>query len=89
MVTEFRRSVLDGAGNDALARCKRFTDGWVELGGNQDELVGECRWAVKMIRQKAGLLMAVEPRVAEIAKEIRRRSQIVLRNPAVHEGARH
>jgi hypothetical protein len=89
MVTEFRRSVLDCAGDDALARCKRFADGWVELGGNQDELVGECRWAVKMIRQKAGLLMAVEPRVAEIAKEIRRRSQIVLRNPAVHEGARH
>jgi hypothetical protein len=42
-----------------------------------------------MIRQRAGLLMAVDPRVAEIAKEIRRRSQIVLRNPANHEGARH
>ena len=36
-----------------------------------------------------GLVMAADPRVAEIAREIRRRSQIVLRNPAGHEGARH
>jgi hypothetical protein len=35
------------------------------------------------------LLMAANPRMAEIAKEIRQRSQIVLRNPAGHEGARH
>ncbi len=89
MVEEFRQTVLDCEGDDALARCRRFTEGWVVVGGNQDELAGECRWAVKMIRQKAGLLMAQEPRVAEAAKEIRRRSQIVLRNPANHEGARH
>ena len=88
-VADFRKTVLEYDGDDALARCKRFTEAWVGIGGNQDELVGECRWAVKMIRQKAGLLMATDPRVAEVAKEIRRRSQIVLRNPAGHEGARH
>ena len=89
MVAQFRQTVLDYQGDDALTKCKQFTEAWVSIGGNQDELVGECRWAVKMIRQRAGLLMAVDPRVAEVAKEIRRRSQIVLRNPAGHEGARH
>ena len=89
MVEEFRKTVLDYEGDDALAKCKRFTEAWVEIGGNQDELVGECRWAVKMIRQRAGLLMAVDPR-------LRRGGQ---RNPAAqpgrpaqprqHEGARH
>jgi hypothetical protein len=88
-VEEFRQTVLDDEGADALAKCKQFTEAWVEVGGNQDELVGESRWAVKMLRQKAGLLMATDPRLADIAKEIRRRSQLVLRNPAIHEGARH
>ena len=68
---------------------KKFTAALVGIGGNQDELAGECRWAVKMIRQRAGLLMATDPRLAETAKEIRRSSQEILRNPAGHEGARH
>jgi hypothetical protein len=89
MVEEFQQTVLDYEGADALARCKQFTDGWVEIGGNQDELAGECRWAVKMLRQEAGLLLATDPRMAEVAREIRRRSQVVLRNPAAHESARH
>ena len=89
MVEEFRKTVLDYQGDDALAKCKRFTEAWVKVGGNQDELAGECRWAAKMLRQQAGLLMATDPRLADIAKEIRRRCQVVLRNPAAHEGARH
>jgi hypothetical protein len=89
MVEEFKKNVLDYDGDDALARCRRFTEAWVVIGGNQDELAGECRWATRMLRQEAGLLIAAEPRMAEIGKEVRRRSQIVLRNPAIHEGARH
>ena len=89
MVEEFKQTVLDYDGADALAKCRQFTEGWVDIGGNQDELVGECRWVVKMIRQKAGLLVATDPRMADIGKELRRRSQFVLRNPAIHEGARH
>jgi len=88
-VEEFRKTVLDYEGDDALAKCERFTEAWVRVGGNQDELVGECRWAAKMLRQQAGLLMATDPKLADIAREIRRRSQLVLRNPAAHEGARH
>ena len=89
MVEEFRQTLLGYEGDDALAKCKHFTEAWVSIGGNQDELAGECRWAVKMLRQRAGLLMAADPRLAEAAKEIRRRSQLVLRQPAIHEGARH
>ncbi|MEI7731917.1 MAG: carbohydrate binding domain-containing protein [Verrucomicrobiota bacterium] len=89
MITDFRQTVLDYEGDDALAKCKKFTEAWVDVGGNQDELVGEGRWVIKMLRQRAGLLMATDPRMAEIAREIRQRSQVVLRNPAGHEGARH
>jgi hypothetical protein len=89
LADEFRATVLDYDGEDAFERCRRFTAAWVEIGGNQDELVGECRWVVKMVRQKALLLAAVDPRMNDIAREISRRSQIVLRNPASHEAARH
>ncbi len=89
MVDEFRRTMLDYEGKDAYARCKRFTAALVEIGGNQDELVGECRWAVRVLRQRAGIAMALDPRIKAVATEIRRRSRKVLRNPAGHEGARH
>jgi hypothetical protein len=89
MVDEFRKTMLDYEGEDAPAKCKKFTEDLVVIGGNQDELAGECRMAVKILRQRAGLAMAADPRVADAAKEIRRRAQEVLRNPAGHEGARH
>ena len=59
------------------------------VGGNQDELVGECRSAVKILRQRAGLAMATNPAAAEIAKEIRDRTQKVLRNATSYEAPRH
>ena len=88
-VEEFRSTLLTYEGADALAKVKKYTAAWVEIGGNQDEVVAECRLAVKRVRQRAGLLMAAEPGMAEIAREIRRRTQKVLRNPANHEGANH
>jgi hypothetical protein len=89
MNADFRASVLDYDGSDALARCKAYAQALVEVGGNQDELVGECRYVVRALRQRAGLLAALDPRVARLAAEIRVRTQEALRNPAVHEGARH
>jgi hypothetical protein len=89
MVEDFRRNVLDYEGAEALEKCKGFTRPMVDIGGNQDELAGECRWVVKSLRQKAGLLLATEPRLAAIAAEIRTRTQTALNNPANHEGARH
>jgi hypothetical protein len=89
MNAEFRKNVLDYEGPDALQRCKEYTQALVVIGDNQDELSGECRWAIKTLRQRAGILMALDPRVAPIAAEIRARTQETLRNPANHEGARH
>jgi hypothetical protein len=89
MNEDFRRNVMDYEGADALDRCRKYARALVEIGDNQDELSGECRWVVKALRQKAGLLIATDPKVAPVALEIRTRTQEVLRNPAGHEGARH
>ena len=89
MNEDFRREVLDYEGSDALERCMKYALALVVIGDNQDELSGECRWVVKALRQKAGLLMAADPRLAPIAAEIRARTQEALKNPANHEGNRH
>ena len=89
LTDKFRATLLDYEGEDALPKVKAITEAIVVVGGNQDELAGECRMAVKNLRQRAGLAMAMDPRVADIAKEIRKRTQEVLRQPASHEGARH
>ncbi len=89
LVDKFRDTLVDYEGPDALAKCKKITAGFVRIGGNQDELVGECRMPVKILRQKAGLAMAVDPRTAPVAKEIRRRTQEMLRNPVSYEAPRH
>jgi hypothetical protein len=85
----FRKNVLDYEGPDAAKRCKDYTSALVEIGDNQDELSAECRWVVKTLRQRAGILVALDPRAAPIAAEIRARTQEALRNPANHESARH
>jgi hypothetical protein len=82
MNEDFRKEVLGYEGDDALTRCKKYAAALVEVGDNQDELSGECRYAVKALRQRAGILMALDPRVAPIASEIRARTQETLRNPA-------
>src|SRR5262249_28143355 len=67
MNAEFRKNVLDYDGPDAPERCKAYAQALVQIGDNQDELSGECRWVVKTLRQRAGILMALDPRVAPIA----------------------
>jgi len=89
MNDDFRRDVMDYEGPDALDRCKKYAKALVEIGDNQDELSGECRWVVKALRQKAGLLMAADARMAPIAADLRARTQEALKNPAGHEGNRH
>ena len=89
LANQFRQSVLGDEGPGALERCKGFTQAWVEIGGNQDQLVGECRLAVKVLRQRAGLIMAEDPRMAEISREVRRRCKEALKNPTSYEAPRH
>jgi hypothetical protein len=89
LFAEFRAEILDDNGPEALQKCKKWTEALVEVGGTQDELVAHCRWLVKNIRQKAGLIMVQDPLAAPIATQIRARAQQVLRNPSAHECARH
>jgi hypothetical protein len=89
MNEDFRKTVLGDESPDALKNCKKYTEALVEIGDNQDELSGECRWVVKSLRQRAGLLLALNASLAPIAGEIRARTQEALRSPANHEGARH
>jgi hypothetical protein len=89
MFAEFRKSLLDSDAPDALEKCKAWTDALVQVGGTQDELVAHCRWVVKNVRQKAGLIMVQDPKAAAVATEIRLKAQEVLRAPSAHESARH
>jgi len=86
---DFRKNVRDYDGADLKDRLKKYTDDLTRIGGNQDKLVMECRWIVKALRQKAGLLMALDPKVAPVAEEVRLKTQAVLRSPTAHEKARH
>ncbi|MFH1267935.1 MAG: hypothetical protein ABIK89_19630, partial [Planctomycetota bacterium] len=89
LVADFLATLLNYEGDDALEKCRQFGKAITRIGGNQDELVGECRMAVKLLRQRSGLMMAVDPRTAEIAGEIRRRTPQMLRNPTSYEAPRH
>jgi hypothetical protein len=86
----FLKTLLDYEGADWKERLKKeYTDPLTAIGGAQDEMVGECRWVVKALRQKAGILMATDPKAAPLAAEVRARTQKILRGGAAYEGARH
>jgi len=86
----FRRDVLGYEGPDALDRCKEYAkSAGRDSATTRTSSPGECRWAIKTLRQRAGIMMALNPKAAPIAAEIRARTQETLRNPAGHEGARH
>jgi hypothetical protein len=87
---EFSKTLLGYEGADWKERLKKeYTDPLTAIGGEQDEMVGECRWVVKALRQKAGILMALDPKAATLAAEVRNRTQKILRGGAAYEGARH
>jgi len=89
LVEQFRATLLDYEGDDAALRCSQLTIGLTEIGYNQDRLVGKCREAVKVLRERAALAMAVDSRNAPVAEEIRRLTQAMLRNPTSFEAPRH
>jgi hypothetical protein len=86
---DFRKNVLGLEGPEAVAKAKEYGRALTEVGDNQDELVGEFRWIVKTLRQKAGLAMAMDPKLGPVAEEIRAMTQKMLRNPNALERARH
>jgi hypothetical protein len=89
IVDAFRKGHLTDETLGAVEACKEFTTAIVGIGSPQDNLVGACRQAVKAIRQQAGIAMAMDERMAEVTKEVRKRTHEVLRSPAAHECAAH
>jgi hypothetical protein len=86
---DFRKNIMDYDGPDALERCQKYGKVLTDIGGRQDELVGESRWIVRTLRQRAGIMVSVDPKLAPVANEIRARTQEVLRNPSDYEWSRH
>jgi len=89
LVDEFRAEVLNDTSAGAVENCKKYTSQWVEIGGNQDELVAECRTIVRVLRQRAGMALAQDQSLEPIVNVIRERTQEMLRAPVNYEAARH
>jgi hypothetical protein len=89
LVKEFRSELADVEGAGSLERCQYYTKAWVEIGGNQDTLVAECRVAVKLLRQAAALSLTYDAGRADLVKEIRARTEEILRSPVNYEAPRH
>ncbi|MBN1442259.1 MAG: hypothetical protein JXA90_06095 [Planctomycetes bacterium] len=89
MNDDFREKLIDDTSPDVLAKLKAYTDALTRLGGNQDELVGECRWIARTLRQRAGIRMATDPACAPVAEAIREMARKALLKPSAYEAARH
>jgi hypothetical protein len=89
LVDAFREAHLTDETQQAAEACDQFTQAIVRIGSSQDHLVGHCRQAVKVLRQQAGIAMALDDHMAEVAREVRQRCHDILRNPASHECAGH
>ena len=85
----FRRDLLSYTEKDAYQKCAAQMGVFTSIGGAQDGLVASCRMIVKTLRQRSGIAMTVHPELKEIATEVRRRTQAILRNPTPYEAPRH
>jgi hypothetical protein len=85
----FRATLLGYAGKDAFQKCAAQMAVFTSIGGAQDDLVAACRMIVKVLRQRAGIAVALNPQLKDIAARIRERTQSMLRNPTAYEAPRH
>jgi len=86
---DFRAKLLAYTDKDAYEKCAAQMRIFTSIGGAQDGLVASCRMVVKILRQRSGIAMAARPELKDIASEIRRRTQAILRNPTPYEAPRH
>jgi len=89
LIDDFRKNVVDYEGDDALEKCKSITGALIKIGGNQDELVGESRLAVKILRQRAAMISSDDEAMQNIIKEVRQRTREMLKHPRAYEAPRH
>lgn len=89
MMDAFRKDGLGKEGPEGVEKAKAFGEALVLIGGTQDELVGECRYLVKNLRQRVAIMAVKDASLAPFASKLRAEAQVVLRAPSVHESARH
>jgi hypothetical protein len=89
LTRQFRKEVLTDTSSDSIQKCRKYTQAWVEIGGNQDTLVAECRVAVKLMRQRAALALTQNSELAEVVAAVREKTQDILRAPVNYEAPRH
>lgn len=85
----FRTNLLGYVEKDAYQKCETQMAIFTSIGGAQDDLVATCRMIVKILRQRAGIAVALNPELKDIAARIRERTQTMLRNPTAYEAPRH
>ena len=88
-VDMFRTNLLHNAEKDAFQKCQEQMAVFTGIGGAQDGLVASCRMIVKVLRQRAGLALALHPELKDVATRIRERTQTMLRHPTAYEAPRH
>jgi hypothetical protein len=86
---QFRATLLGCTEKDAYQKCEAQMAVFTSIGGAQDDLVAACRMIVKILRQRAGIAVALNPELKDIAAQIRERTQTILRNPTAYEAPRH
>jgi hypothetical protein len=86
---DFRQKLLTSTGKNASQRCAAQMAVFTSIGGAQDGLVASCRMIVKTLRQRAGIALAANPDLEDVATEIRARTRAMLRNPTPYEAPRH
>lgn len=86
LVEQIRKEALsDSPRADINMLTAEGPGGIATHGGWQDDVVARCRNSVKMLRQMATIEMAVNPKSAELCKEMRKRTQQILRGSLGHE----
>ncbi len=86
---DFQRDLLTYTEKDALEKCAARMGIFTSIGGAQDGLVATCRTTVKILRQRAGIALTMNPEVKGVALEVRHRTQAILRKPIPYEAPRH
>lgn len=66
--------------DDALGECQRLGAEVRRIGAVQDRTLSRCRMAVRWLRQQARMGAAADPRAAGLAKDVRARAEVLLRN---------
>ena len=68
-----------------LSAYKDLSERWRAMGGAQDSVIAKCHTITRKLSQDVGYKCVNRPDAVEIAREIRKRCRLCLRNPDGYE----